>query len=82
MHLIKDENGNIIHHGHEHTHEHMHADGVVHGHSHSHEDGESHEHVHPDEINEKNKLLTLLKYMFEHNEHHAEELEKMAGKME
>ena len=29
MHLIKDENGNLIHHGHEHTHE----DGVKHTHT-------------------------------------------------
>ena len=51
MHLIKDENGNLVQHGHEHTeghtHEHTHADGVTHtrlhtamkrmaGHAHSH----------------------------------------------
>lgn len=29
MHLIKDENGNLVQHGHEHTHEHTHADGVT-----------------------------------------------------
>ena len=46
MHLIKDENGNLIHHGHEHTHEHVHADGVEHSHNHSHENGEGHEHEH------------------------------------
>ena len=32
MHLIKDENGNLIQHGHEHTHQHTHADGVSHTH--------------------------------------------------
>ena len=41
MHLIKDENGNLIQHGHEHvhehTHEHTHADGVTHSHAHTHE---------------------------------------------
>ena len=46
MHLIKDENGNLIHHGHEHTHEHVHADGVEHSHNHSHENGEGHDHEH------------------------------------
>lgn len=46
MHLIKDENGNLIHHGHEHTHEHVHEDGVTHSHNHSHEAGEGHEHSH------------------------------------
>lgn len=49
MHLIKDENGNLVQHGHEHTeghtHEHTHADGVTHTHSHSHGDGE-HAHTH------------------------------------
>ena len=41
MHLIKDENGNLIQHGHEHvhehTHEHTHADGVTHSHAHTHD---------------------------------------------
>ena len=40
MHLIKDENGNLVQHGHEHTpehsHEHTHADGVTHTHAHTH----------------------------------------------
>ena len=44
MHLIKDENGNLVHHGHEHTpehtHEHTHTDGVTHTHAHTHGDGE------------------------------------------
>ena len=39
MHLIKDENGNLVQHGHadshEHTHEHTHEDGVTHSHTHS-----------------------------------------------
>ena len=39
MHLIKDENGNLVQHGHEHTpehsHAHTHADGVhIHIHTH------------------------------------------------
>lgn len=46
MHLIKDENGNLVHHGHEHTHEHTHADGVTHSHNHSHEGSEGHDHSH------------------------------------
>lgn len=50
MHLIKDENGNLVHHGHdhahEHSHEHTHADGVTHSHSHDHTHGEAHEHTH------------------------------------
>ena len=30
MHLIKDENGNLVQHGHGHTHEHTHEDGMTH----------------------------------------------------
>ena len=29
MHLIKDENGNLVQHGHGHTHEHTHEDGMT-----------------------------------------------------
>ncbi|MBQ0000401.1 MAG: cobalt transporter [Clostridiales bacterium] len=49
MHLIKDENGNLVPHGpHDHTHEHTHADGTTHTHSHDHagEHGHSHDHEH------------------------------------
>jgi hypothetical protein len=51
MHLITDENGNPISHGHDHheaahDHEHTHADGTTHTHPHSHENGEGHEHPH------------------------------------
>ena len=50
MHLIKDENGNLIQHGHdhgqEHTHEHTHENGVTHSHVHTHGEGEDHEHTH------------------------------------
>ena len=52
MHLIKDENGNLVQHGHEHTpehsHAHTHADGVTHTHSHSHEAEGGHAHSHGD----------------------------------
>ena len=44
MHLIKDENGNLVQHGHEHTHEHTHTDGVTHSHSHSHHAGQEEMH--------------------------------------
>lgn len=94
MHLIKDENGNLVHHGHEHTeehtHEHTHADGVTHSHSHSHADGEGHGHTHADGCGGhehcgscsggdcKNETVALLTYMLQHNEHHAAELDQMA----
>lgn len=82
MHLVKDENGNFIHHGHEHSyehvHEHTHADGVKHSHSHSHDAGEGHEHTHENQ----NETVAILTYMLEHNQHHAEELAQMAEALE
>ena len=83
MHLIKDENGNLIQHGHEHTHEHTHADGVSHTHAHTHDGSENHDHTHTDGTNCgtqcdscqggdcKNETVALLTYMLQHNEHHA-----------
>ena len=97
MHLIKDENGNLVQHGHEHTeghtHEHTHADCVTHTHSHSHGDGE-HAHTHDSSCSRqensgsckvgdcKKETVALLTYMLQHNEHHAAELDEMADKLE
>lgn len=47
MHLIKDENGNLISHGHEHEHTHTHT--YEHSHPHSHEHGHEEEHCHSHE---------------------------------
>lgn len=67
MHLIKDENGNLVHHGHEHEHQH----GQEHPHDHSHcgscSGGDC-----------KNETVALLSYMLQHNEQHAAELDQMA----
>lgn len=97
MHLIKDENGNLIQHGHEHTHEHTHADGVTHSHTHSHHAGQEEVHAHShgnDSCGEhehcgacsggdcKNETVALLTYMLQHNEHHAAELDQMAANLE
>lgn len=48
MHLIKDENGNLCPHSHEHghTHEHTHEDGHTHTHEHMHDHEHMHEHAH------------------------------------
>lgn len=92
MHLIKDENGNLVQHGyadsHEHTHEHTHEDGVTHSHTHSHAEGDSHCHTHGDghcgscENGDcKNETVALLTYMLQHNEHHAAELDQMADNL-
>lgn len=92
MHLIKDENGNLIAHGHEghaaeHSHEHTHADGTTHTHSHNHDHGEGHGHSHEHGTMHcescsggdcRNETLALLTYMLQHNEHHAAELDQMA----
>ncbi|MBQ7371454.1 MAG: cobalt transporter [Blautia sp.] len=95
MHLIKDENGNLIahgHDGHEHSHEHTHTDGTTHAHPHSHEGGEAHEHTHdaPPSLHCgnceggdcKNETVALLTYMLQHNEHHAQELDQMAENLQ
>ena len=96
MHLIKDENGNLVQHGHVHTHEHTHTDGVTHSHSHSHHAGqeEMHDHTHGDTSCSdhqhcgscsggdcKNETVALLTYMLQHNEHHAAELDQMADNL-
>lgn len=94
MHLIKDENGNLVQHGHEHVHEHTHSDGMTHSHAHTHENNESHEHTHTDGTacgtthcgscqggDCKNETVALLTYMLQHNEHHAAELDQMADNL-
>lgn len=94
MHLIKDENGNLVQHGHEHVHEHTHSDGMTHSHAHTHENGEGHEHTHTDDTacgaghcgscqsgDCKNETVALLTYMLQHNEHHAAELDQMADNL-
>ncbi len=94
MHLIKDENGNLISHGHDaagehtHTHEHTHENGVTHSHAHDHSHGEGHAHSHEECHTDhcggceggdcKNETVALLTYMLQHNEHHAAELDQMA----
>ncbi|MDO4647867.1 MAG: cobalt transporter [Eubacteriales bacterium] len=95
MHLIKDENGNLISHGHEtagehtHSHEHTHENGVTHSHAHDHSHGEGHTHTHGGEHcgnceggDCKNETVALLTYMLQHNEHHAAELDQMAENLD
>ena len=48
-----------------HTHEHTHADGSVHSHAHA-------------TASSPEEALALLKYMLDHNRHHAEELHDLA----
>lgn len=98
MHLIKDENGNVMphHHSGEHTHEHTHDHSVTHSHEHSHGEGHEHSHEHTHGCGHshecgsscgssgecKNETVALLSYMLDHNEHHAAELDQMADNLQ
>jgi len=97
MHIVYDENGNIMPHqgpGHKeesnHTHEHQHASGEEHTHEHSHAGGETHEHTHECSHDcatcgghdHKKETVALLTYMLSHNEQHAAELDQMANNLE
>ncbi len=63
----------------EHNHEHTHADGTVHSHAHSHAGGDAHSHPHTHATaSSPEEALALLKYMLDHNRHHAEELHDLA----
>ena len=66
MHMLKDENGNIIPHGEGHHHDHAHHDHAHHDHEHHHDHGD---HAETD---------ALIGYMVSHNAHHAEELKDIA----
>lgn len=79
MHLINDENGNVIQHGHD-------ADAHHHHHRHHHgecADGHSHEHCGQcqKESGCKDETVAVLTYMVQHNEHHAMELDQMADNL-
>ena len=82
MHLIQDENGNMVAHSHEDGHSHSHSDensGCAacqsdcghHGHDHSHAAPET-----------QDQMTAVLDYMLKHNEHHAAELDQMAAKLQ
>ena len=55
-----------------HTHEHC-----GHCHEHTHADGKTHSHSHA-VASSPEEALALLKYMLDHNRHHAEELHDLA----
>ena len=60
-------------HAHEHPHEHVHT----HDHEHTH----SHEHSHSG-FESIQQAEALMKYMLDHNRHHAEELHELCHKLE
>lgn len=77
-------------HSHNHTHEHSHEHTHEHSHDHSHEHSHDHEHQHTHHSHaaelksnaDTNQVISLLKYMLQHNEHHTQELLSLAQKME
>ena len=66
MHMLTDENGNVIPHGCDHEHSHDHEHTHEHSHDHHHDHGA---HAETD---------ALIGYMVSHNAHHAEELKEIA----
>ncbi|MBO7710274.1 MAG: cobalt transporter [Lachnospiraceae bacterium] len=90
MHLLHDENGNVIPHGHggEHCHHHdeAHCDRHEGDHCEVKEGGAcphgGHEHHHDHgPMNTKEQMAALLDYMLKHNQSHAAELDKMAARL-
>ena len=82
MHILKDENGNLIPHGaHEdgHCHEHEHCHEHDHGHCHEGCPGHQEDNGAPKDV--RKETLALLAYMQQHNTQHAAELDQMAGRL-
>ncbi|MCC8137380.1 MAG: cobalt transporter [Clostridiales bacterium] len=73
MHLIQDENGNPVPHGHAHEHGGSHCPAADGTHTHC---GSCEEHLHEDPP--QDKMTAVLDYMLKHNEHHAAELDQVA----
>lgn len=71
MHMLTDENGNIIPHGgdHEHSHEHSHT----HSHEHTHADGHTHSHEHEHHHTHDHDHDGGHTHDHAHNEEHAHE---------
>ncbi len=84
-------------HGHEDEHDHVHEGEHGHCHGHAEDTGcashcggcgghagheqEGHTHAHGEEVS-GDKMTALLDYMLKHNEHHAAELDQVAGKLQ
>lgn len=92
MHILKDENGNLIPHGahaqnhcHEHAEEHCHEHAEAHCHEHTdghcHESCPGHRDADASPADVRKETLALLAYMQQHNTQHAVELDKMAARL-
>ena len=64
---------------HDHTYEHTHAHPHSHTHEHSHD--HVHEHLHAENGVADAESVALLKYMLDHNIHHAKELSDLADRL-
>ena len=76
--IAADHEHEVHEHDHEHTHSHEHCG---HSHTHTHADGTTHTHAHTHThaaASSPEEALALLKYMLDHNRHHAEELHDLA----
>ena len=76
--ITADHEHEVHEHDHEHTHSHEHCG---HSHTHTHADGTTHTHAHTHShsaASSPEEALALLKYMLDHNKHHAEELHDLA----
>ena len=60
---------------HDHTHDHTHT------HEHEHPHTHSHEHLHAENGTVDAQTVALLKYMLDHNIHHAKELSDLASQL-
>ena len=74
MHILRDENGNLIPHG---AHDHDHHD-----HDHAAACDAGCGNCEPESGKCKDQTFALLNYMVQHNTQHAAEAEKMAGELE
>ena len=94
MHLLQDENGNVIPHGHEGEHCHYHDEAHCDRHEGDHcevkeggacpHSGHEHHHEHHHDhgpMDTKEQMAKLLDYMLKHNQSHAAELDKMAARL-
>ena len=64
---------------HEHTHEYSHIHSHEHEHNHTHSHEHEHDHGHSHSVaSSPEEAQALLKYMLDHNQHHAEELHDLA----
>jgi len=69
-----------IGHHHDHDHEHCHHDHD-HCHCHDHDHHHDHQHLHAEDGAVSPQTVAVLKYMLDHNIHHAKELSDLAQQL-